>query len=65
MSKNIEQRRKEVLDYLLNFGPFGIPPGTKKEFAEKYNVSTRQIEREEITTNYRDNLLVQGLKRIS
>ena len=43
-NKDLQARRNEILEYLLNFGPFGVPTGTRKEFAEKWNCSVRTIE---------------------
>jgi len=45
-NENMKERRNEVLEYLLNFGPFGIPMGTKKELAEKWNCCVRTIEKD-------------------
>ena len=43
---NTTARRNEILEYLLNFGPFGIPIGTQKEFAEKWECDVRTIRRD-------------------
>ena len=43
---NTAERRNKVLEYLLNFGPFGVPLGTKKELAEKWDCDVRTIERD-------------------
>ena len=43
---NIKERRNEILEYLLNFGGFGIPAGTKKELAEKWECDYRTIDRD-------------------
>ena len=45
-NKDIQERRNEILEYLLNFGPFGVPVGTKKELAEKWNCCVRTIEKD-------------------
>lgn len=45
-SKDIIERRNEILEYLLNFGPFGVPMGTKKELAEKWSCCVRTIEKD-------------------
>jgi len=45
-NQDIKARRNEILEYLLNFGPFGVPVGTKKEFAEKWNCCVRTIEKD-------------------
>ena len=43
---NTPERRAEILDYLINFGPFGIPTGTKKELASKWDCDYRTIDRD-------------------
>ena len=43
---NTPERRNEILDYLINFGPFGIPTGTKKEFAQKWDCDYGTINRD-------------------
>ena len=45
-NKDTIERRNEILEYLLNFGPFGVPTGTKKELAKKWNCCVRTIERD-------------------
>jgi len=45
-NNDILERRSEILEYLLNFGPFGVPVGTKKEFAEKWKCCVRTIEKD-------------------
>ena len=40
------ERRAEIQEYVINFGSFGIPPGTKKELAIKWNVCVRTIEKD-------------------
>ncbi len=44
--ENTEARRKAVLDYLLEFGPFGIPTSTKDEYAKNWDCDVRTISRD-------------------
>jgi len=45
-NENITERRAEVAEYIINFGAFGIPTGTRKELASKWGCDIRTIERD-------------------
>ncbi len=41
---NLQQRRNAVMEYLLEFGPFGIPMRTKEKYAQDWGCCVRTIE---------------------